>query len=84
MKSITITVHEKEGLHARPAGILCKVAKEHKSKITLTKGAKSVDMTRLFGIMGLAVKCGEEITIQCEGPDEEAAFNALNDVLKDL
>lgn len=84
MKSITITVKEKEGLHARPAGILCKVAKEHQSKITLTKGEKTVDMTRLFGIMGLGVKCGDEITIHCEGTDEDAACTALQEALKEL
>lgn len=81
---MTITVKEKEGLHARPAGTLCKVAKEYQSKMTLTKGEKTVDMTRLFAIMGLAVKCGDEITIACDGADEEAAFAALQEVLKDL
>lgn len=52
--------------------------------MTLTKGEKTVDMTRLFGIMGLAVKCGDEITIQCDGADEDAAFAALQEVLKEL
>lgn len=84
MKTITITVHEKEGLHARPAGILSKAAKTFQSKISMTKGEKTVDVTRLFAVMGLAVKCGEQITITCEGPDEEAAFKAMEDVLKDL
>lgn len=84
MKSMTITVTEKEGLHARPAGILCKAAKEYQSKITLTKGEKTVDLTRLFAIMGLAVKCGDEITITCNGSDEDAAFAALQEIVKNL
>lgn len=84
MKNITITVREKEGLHARPAGILSKAAKEFQSKITMTKGAKTVDVTRLFAVMGLAVKCGEQITITCEGPDEDAALKAMSDILQEL
>lgn len=84
MKTITITVHEKEGLHARPAGILSKTAKTFQSKISMTKGEKTVDVTRLFAVMGLAVKCGEQITITCEGADEEVAFKAMEDVLEDL
>lgn len=81
MKSITITIQEKEGLHARPAGVLCKLAKEHQSKMTLTKGEKTADLTRLFAIMGLMVKCGDTVTFSCEGPDEEDAFAALQEVL---
>lgn len=84
MKSITVTIKEKEGLHARPAGVLCKLAKEHQSKMTLTKGEKTADLTRLFAIMGLAVKCGDTVTFCCEGADEDEAFAALQEVLKDL
>lgn len=41
MKSIDITIQDKEGLHARPAGILSKAAKGFESKVTMTKNAKS-------------------------------------------
>ena len=37
MKSIDITIQDKEGLHARPAGILSKAAKGFESKVTMTK-----------------------------------------------
>lgn len=82
MKQITANIHDKEGLHARPAGVLCKVAKGFESKVTIAKGEKSADMKRVFGIMGLVVKCGDEITISIEGPDEDAALAALTEALK--
>ena len=58
MKSIDITIQDKEGLHARPAGILSKAAKGFESKVTMTKNGKAADMKKIFAVMGLAVKCG--------------------------
>mgnify|MGYP000510704250 CR=1 FL=1 len=36
----------------------------------ITKGERSVDLTRLMAVMSLGVKKGEEITVSCE--NEEA------------
>ena len=69
MKSIDITIQDKEGLHARPAGILSKAAKGFESKVTMTKNGKVADMKKIFAVMGLAVKCGETVTIAADGPD---------------
>lgn len=83
MKSIDITIQDKEGLHARPAGILSKASKGFESKITMTKNGKTADMKKIFGIMGLAVKCGETVTIAADGPDEEAAIVELTRLCKE-
>lgn len=83
MKSIEITIRDKEGLHARPAGILSKAAKGFESKITMTKNGKAADMKKIFGVMGLAVKCGETVTITAEGADEDAAIEELAKLCKD-
>ena len=77
MKSIDITIQDKEGLHARPAGILSKAAKGFESKVTMTKNGKVADMKKIFAVMGLAVKCGETVTIAADGPDEDAAIEEL-------
>lgn len=84
MKSITVTIHDAEGLHARPAGVLCKVAKEFPCKVTISKGEKSADMKRVFGIMGLVVKCGDEITVTCDGENEDAAIEAIGKALESV
>ena len=52
MKSIDITIQDKEGLHARPAGILSKAAKGFESKVTMTKNGKVADMKKIFAVMG--------------------------------
>ena len=55
MKSIDITIQDKEGLHARPAGILSKAAKGFESKVTMTKNGKVADMKKIFAVMGLKI-----------------------------
>jgi len=74
MKTMNYTVSDKLGLHARPAGLLVKLAKEFESRIELVKGDNAVDATKLFAVMGMNVKCGETVTVNVNGSDEEIAF----------
>ena len=53
------------------------------SSVKITKGGKTVDAKKIFGLMGLGVKQGEEVTIDVEGEDEEAAAAALETFLKE-
>lgn len=73
MKEFTYTITDSVGIHARPAGMLAKKASEFKSRITISKGSESADIKRLMAVMKLGIKCGDEITVQAEGEDEENA-----------
>ena len=83
MKEFKYTITDPEGIHARPAGELVKAAKQFASAIKLTKDGKSGDCKKIFGIMGLAVKCGQEVTLTFEGEDEEAAYEAVSQFMKE-
>ena len=61
----TFTVSDPEGMHARPAGRLVAKAQEYESSITVAYGGKSVDAKRIFGVMGLDVQQGDEVTVRC-------------------
>lgn len=78
MKSFSYKITDKDGIHARPAGELVKLAKEFSSKITLTKDGRSGDCKKIFGVMGLAVKCGDEVVLQFEGEDEDTAYEKIH------
>ena len=55
MKSFTCTIRDKEGLHARPAGLLAAAAKKYAgTNVTIAKGDKSGDAKKIFKIMSLA------------------------------
>lgn len=71
MKSFDYTITDEIGIHARPAGILAKKAKEYASRITITKGGKTAEAQKLMAVMSLGVKKGETVTVSAEGEDEE-------------
>ena len=81
MKQFTITIQDKEGLHARPAGLLSKAAKGFQCAVTLTKGEKTADLKKIFVVIALAVKGAYSITVACDGTDEEAEASALQKML---
>lgn len=82
MKEFTYVITDKEGIHARPAGALVKEAATFPCSVTIAKGDKEVDAKRIFGVMGLCAKCGEEITVRTDGEKEDEAIAALEAFLK--
>lgn len=83
MKEFKYVITDPEGIHARPAGILVKQAAGYQSTVKIAKGDKSADAKRIFGVMGLGVKNGEEVTITVEGADEEKAIAELETFFKE-
>ena len=83
MKEFKYVITDPEGIHARPAGILVKQAAGYQSTVKIAKGEKSADAKRIFGVMGLGVKTGEEVTITVEGADEEKAIAELEEFFKE-
>lgn len=83
MKEFQYVIKDKDGIHARPAGDLVKLAKTYTSNITIHKDEKSGDCKKIFTVMALAAKCGDEITLKFEGEDEEAACEAFKSFLNE-
>ena len=79
MKQFEYVITDPVGIHARPAGLLVKEAKQYASKITLQKDGKSSDATRLMNVMGLGVKCGDTVTVTVEGADEDTALAGMQE-----
>lgn len=66
-----------EGLHARPASLFVKKAKEFTSDITVIKGDKEANAKSPLKVMSLGAKKDDEVTIRAEGDDAEEAVEAL-------
>ena len=50
MKEFTYVIQDAEGLHARPAGLIVKLAQTMDSRVTLTANEKTADCKRLFAV----------------------------------
>ena len=83
MKEFTYTIKDELGIHARPAGLLVKEAAKFGCKVTISAKGKNADAKRLFNVMSLGVKCGDEIIITCDGDGENDAAAALEKFLSD-
>lgn len=83
MKTFEYVIKDELGIHARPAGVLVKEAKKYQSKITIQKGEKEVDASKLMALMGLGVKCGDSVIVKAEGSDEDTAIAQMEAFLKD-
>ena len=77
VKSFKHNIKDELGLHARPASVLATEAKKYSIKITVTANDKTVEGASMIGLMTMALKHGQEITINIEGDDEDNAYAGL-------
>lgn len=78
MQSFKYVITDPLGMHARPTGLFVKEASTYPCQVIIAKVDKSVDAKKIFAVMGLAVKCGDEVTVTTEGEGEDAACAALS------
>ncbi|MEN5045746.1 phosphoenolpyruvate--protein phosphotransferase [Pseudomonas koreensis] len=76
-----VLVAHRGGLHARPAALIRQTAQGFKSQSQLHFAGKSAPCNSLIGLMGLAIGEQDEVHVSCQGPDAEAALQALLNAL---
>ena len=82
MISQKITITNPSGLHLRPAGNLCNEAMKYKSLITFSFDGGTANAKSVLSVLGACVKCGDEIELVCEGPDEEKALKEITEAIE--
>ena len=82
MYSKEIVVRCESGLHNRQATYFVQRANEFDCSIWLESGSRKMNAKSLLGIMSLGVVSGATVTLSAEGPDEEAAVTALEELLQ--
>lgn len=81
MPSLTVTVRNPSGLHARPAATFVKAAAGYRAEIRVTNltrdAERSASAKSILGVMQLGVACGHELCIEATGDDAAQALEAL-------
>ncbi|HEX9485154.1 MAG TPA: HPr family phosphocarrier protein [Gemmatimonadaceae bacterium] len=77
MAERSVQILNKNGLHARPAAEIVKVAAKYQSEITFVRDETEVNGKSIMGVMMLAAECGATLMIRADGTDAEAALEAL-------
>lgn len=77
MKAERVTLCNRLGLHARAASKLVSTAAEFESIVNVVRDDRRVNAKSIMGVLMLAAPVGTELEIQCDGPDEDDALQAL-------
>lgn len=82
MTQKSVVVENATGLHARPASLFVQKANQFKSDIFIVKDGNKINVKSILGILAAGISKGTEITIEANGPDEEAAVKALVELVE--
>ncbi|NGQ95259.1 HPr family phosphocarrier protein [Brevibacillus sp. SYP-B805] len=78
------TVKNPTGLHARPAAKLAQTANSYPCDIYLVKDGKQINAKSVMGLMALAAKQGEQLTVITSGEKEAEALEAVGAVIETI
>lgn len=81
MKKFSYTIADPAGIHARPAGFIVKEASKYGSDVRIDLDGRSADAKKIFSVMSLGAKCGDEITVIISGRDEERAEDGIKSLM---
>lgn len=77
MKTATIQIVNKLGMHARASAKFGTLAAQYKSDVTLGRNGQNANGKSIMGIMMLAAGKGSQVELIVNGEDEDQAMQAL-------
>ena len=83
MARAEVEIINKLGLHARASAKLTQLAGTFSSEVWMEKGSRRINAKSIMGVMMLAAGLGSEVEIETDGPDEQAAMDALLALIND-
>jgi phosphocarrier protein len=82
MKSATVPIINKLGLHARASAKLVSTASQFASDVTIGRNGQQANGKSIMGLMMLAAGKGSQIDLIVNGADEDAALAALVELIQ--
>ncbi len=73
----TVTVLNEAGLHARPADLLVRMAKQFEATILIGRGSEFVDCKSILSLLTLGAAKGTELSLRAEGNDADQALQSI-------
>jgi phosphocarrier protein len=81
MKTTSITIVNKLGLHARASAKFVTLASRFRSDVTLGRNGQQANGKSIMGIMMLAAGMGTEVELVVDGEDEDQALTSLTELI---
>jgi len=77
-----IVIRNSQGLHARPADMFARLARQFQSRIELVREGRRVEASSIMDLLTLGAAQGTELILEAEGPDAEEAVEALTKLVE--
>jgi phosphocarrier protein len=77
MAERSVQIVNRNGIHARPAAEIVKLASRFRSEITIVRDDLEVNGKSIMGVMMLAAEFGSTVTLRANGPDADTAVEQL-------
>lgn len=77
MISKKVNVNLPKDQEARPVAVTVQIASKYNSKIYIVSDTKKINAKSIMGMMSLAFGQGDELVIEADGDDEEAAVSEI-------
>lgn len=84
MRSQKVILKNRVGLHARPAAIFVKKARNFDSEIIIKKGIQEANGKSIISIMALGAMKDDELIILTKGSDEDKCITELATLLESI
>ncbi len=83
MQKRVYSIVSNEGLHARPASLLTKIASRYEADVFIEYDGKNVTLKSVIAVMSLGIPKDAEFSIEVDADNAEEVFESLETVLKD-
>ncbi|WP_062014714.1 HPr family phosphocarrier protein [Aureimonas sp. AU4] len=77
----TLAIVNRKGLHARASAKFVQTAECFDARLIISRDGMSVGGQSIMGLMMLAAGQGTTIDVEADGPDAQAAMEAISDLL---
>lgn len=77
----TLIILNEEGMHARPAGVLAKLAGSFTSVIEVVANGKTVNAKSIMSVMSLGLTKDAELVVRTNGADESEALTKIESLI---
>lgn len=82
MIEISLVIKNESGMHLRACSAFVKLSSRFRSRILLARDEIQVDGKSIMGLLSLAAEKGAELLLRVDGEDENAAGEALQQLVE--
>ncbi|XOQ48297.1 MAG: HPr-like protein Crh [Eubacteriales bacterium] len=79
---IRVKITDRNGLHARPAGLVTSIAQAYPGEVFLEKGHERCNAKNIFAVMALEAECGDFVNVTACGQDSEKIEKEIERAIK--